>query len=301
MSLLNTIRALIDEPPPAHVFELSPRGIAFAVRAQKKGQGPAVQFSKFEDEVLAVSPVKDNVLLPDVLDRQVASLVPANGHPRRKRDAALILPDYCARIAVLDFQSFPSDRAEQHSLVRFRMKKTVPFDMDSAALSFHARSAGKSYEVVVVAAPMEVIARYEAPFRAAGFHPGFATTSILAALDLMPPDGLNVAVKLCDRVLTVAICEGRSPKLVRCVELDSLTMEELMSVLFPTLAYAEDELPRKVERIFTCGFGNSTDDLRARCEAELGLTVEPLRSLWGAPTEANAGLLGWLQAQEGKA
>jgi type IV pilus assembly protein PilM len=292
---------LIDEPPPAWAFELSPGGIAFAMRTGKKAQAPEIRFSPFEDEVLAVSPVKDNVLRPDILDQQVAALAPSDGHQRRKRDAALILPDYCARIAVLDFQSFPSDRAEQHSLVRFRMKKTVPFEMDSAALSYHARSSGKGWEVVVAAAPMEVIARYEAPFRAAGFQPGFATTSLLAALDLMPAEGLNVAVKSCGRVLTVAICEARNPKLVRCVELDSLTMEEVMSVLFPTLAYAEDELPRKVDRIFACGFGASIEDLRARCESELGLPVEPLRSLWGAPTEANAGLHGWLQAQEGRA
>jgi type IV pilus assembly protein PilM len=171
--------------------------------------------------------------------------------------------------------------------------------MDSAALSFHARAAGKRYEVVVAASPVEVIARYEAPFRAAGFQPGFATTSLLAALDLMPADGLNVAVKLCGRVLTVAVCDGRQPKLVRCVELDSLTMEEVMAVLFPTLAYAEDEIPQKVTGILTCGFGGAGDEFRAQCERELCLPVSPLRSVWGAPTESNAGLLGWLQAQGG--
>ena len=28
---------------------------------------------------------------------------------RKRRDVALILPDYCTRIAVLDFDSFPGD------------------------------------------------------------------------------------------------------------------------------------------------------------------------------------------------
>jgi hypothetical protein len=74
-----------------------------------------------------------------------------------------------------------------------------------------------------------------------------------------------------------------------------------MDVLFPTLAYAEDELPQKPQQVLACGFGESTHLLRAACEADLGLPLEPLRSLWGLPTEANAGLLGWLQAQEGKA
>jgi hypothetical protein len=34
--------------------------------------------------------------------------------------AAVILPDYCARVAVLDFDAFPDDPEEQQALVRFR-------------------------------------------------------------------------------------------------------------------------------------------------------------------------------------
>jgi type IV pilus assembly protein PilM len=301
MSFLEQLRSLVDEPPPSHVFELSPRGIAFAIRSGKRNQPPRVYFHPFDVPVLAISPVKDNVLMPEVLHDRVASLVPQTGGGRRKRDAALILPDYCARVAVLDFESFPSDRTEQQSLVRFRMKKTVPFDLDSASLSFHARSVGKRYEVVVAAAPVEVIARYEAPFRASGYLPGFATTSTLAAVDLLPTAGLQVLVKLCDQDLTVAILEGRNPKLVRCVELDHLTVDDVMSVVFPTLAYAEDAIPQKPERIYGCGLGPLFDSLRSVCQAELGLEMEPIRSPWGTPNEVNAGLLGWLQAQEGKA
>jgi type IV pilus assembly protein PilM len=291
---------LVEDPPPAFAFEVSPAGIAYAIRASKKHHAPEIRFQPFPAEVLTASPVKDNVLLPDVFQQQVAALTPTNGHARRRRDAVLIVPDYCVRVAVLDFESFPSDKTEQLSLVRFRMKKTVPFDLDSAALSYQVRPSGKKYEVVVAAAQVEVLARYEAPFRAAGFIPGFSTTSILAAMDLMPSQGLNVAVKLAGRILTVAICDGRFPKLVRCVELEAASIDEVMAVLFPTLAYAEDELPQKPQQIFVCGFSDSADTLRLACESDLGLPVEPLRSLWGPPNETNAGLLGWLQAQEGK-
>jgi len=47
----------------------------------------------------------------------------------------VILPDFAARMAVLDFSQFPADPDEQRALVRFRMKKTVPFDVDAAAVS----------------------------------------------------------------------------------------------------------------------------------------------------------------------
>ena len=301
MTFLDQLRGLIEEPAPSFGFEVSPGGIAYAIRPLKANQQPEIRFQPFTEHVLTVSPVKDNVLLPDVFQSTAAALIPMNGNQRRRRDAALILPDYCVRIVVLDFESFPSDKTEQLSLVRFRMKKTVPFELDSAAVSFQVRPIGKKFEVLVAAAQVEVIARYEAPFRTAGFLPGFSTTSILAAMDLMPVQGLNLAVKLCGRVLTVAVCDGRHPKLVRCVELDAVTIDEVMAVLFPTLAYAEDELPQQPQQIIACGFGDGMATLGQKCQAELGLPLEPLRSIWGPPNEGNAGLLGWLQAQEGHA
>ena len=79
---------------------------------------------------------------------------------------------------MLDFDSFPTDAKEQLSLVRFRLKRSVPFDVESAAVSYCAQpAADKKVDVVVVMAPLEIVARYEAPFRAAGMNPGLVTTS----------------------------------------------------------------------------------------------------------------------------
>lgn len=243
--------------------------------------------------MLNISPIADNVLQPEVFLAAVSGLQAPNG--KRRRKAALILPDYCARIAVLDFDSFPTEAEDQLSLVRFRLKKTVPFDVDSAAVNYHVQKAqGKRLEVVVAAAAHEIVARYEAPFRQSGYNPGYVTTSILAALDLLPGSGLHVLTKLAGRVLTVAVCEGRQPKLVRCVELPDVTHEDVKAMLFPTLAYSEDTLGRHPEKLFTCGLG----DVAAELSSEWNIPVEPLRSPWGAVNETNSGLLGWLQAQE---
>ncbi|MEZ5355880.1 MAG: hypothetical protein R2762_24875 [Bryobacteraceae bacterium] len=284
---------MIDEPAPSHAFELSASGVAFAVRGSR-GQAPEIGFRPFDSEVLAISPVNENVVQPDAFAAHVASLVKGNG---KRRDAVVILPDYCVRIAVLDFEAFPGKKEEQLSLVRFRMKKTVPFDLDTAAVSFHTQKAGKKTEVVVAAAAREIVARYEAPFRAAGYLPGYLTTSTLAALDLLPTAGLTLLAKLNGQILTVAICDGRDPKLVRCVELGELTVEEVMSVLYPTIAYSEDALKRRPDRILACGFGDNAT-LAEACAAELGIEVEALGSPWGAAQNNNAGLLGWLAAQE---
>ena len=103
-------------------------------------------------------------------------------------------------MAVLDFDSFPDGPEERLALLRFRMKKSVPFDVDAAVVSYvvqsrrHA-SQGK-VEVLAAIIAAEIVARYEAPFRALGFHPGFVTTSSLAALNLIQPDEISMLVKL---------------------------------------------------------------------------------------------------------
>ena len=50
----------------------------------------------------------------------------------------------------------------------------MPFDVESAAVSYCAQpAADKQVDVVVVMAPLEIVSRYEAPFRAAGMNPGW--------------------------------------------------------------------------------------------------------------------------------
>jgi type IV pilus assembly protein PilM len=283
------LRHLLTEPPPDYVFELSESGIAWA----KPGAGQP-QLEVLEPEVLSVSPLRDNVLKPDVLRASVAKIVGANG-TRKRRRAVLILPDFCARVAVLDFDTFPKDETEQMSLVRFRMKKSVPFDFESAAIRYHAQTDPKTgrIELVVVVASMEILARYEAPFRASGLHAGHVTTSTLAALELDGRTGVSLLAKLSGRVLSTAVLNNGILRMLRTVELHELSHAEMMAVLFPTSAYVEDELQTRPERLLACGIdmrlaGHLAEDLAVACE--------PLKSRWGAPAEYNAGLLGYLES-----
>ncbi|MGH9558525.1 MAG: hypothetical protein ACRD30_04735, partial [Bryobacteraceae bacterium] len=148
--------------------------------------------------------------------------------------------------------------------------------------------SSKKIEVVAVTVALEVIARYEALFRAAGFHPGAVTTSMLAALHLYNGDGVAVFAKLSGRVLTVAVLADQAIKLFRCVMLEEANEDEILSVLHPTFAYVEDELNVPVGKLILCGFPQPPRGLR--CE------IEPLRSQFGAPGGFNAGLLGFLES-----
>jgi type IV pilus assembly protein PilM len=290
--LLDRLKSLLRDPPPGMAFEISEAGIA----AARIGAKAELEFHALKSGTLSVSPLKENVIDPDEFTLAVRAL--ANTQSGRKRkDVALILPDFSTRMTVLDFDNFPSDLKEQVSLVRFRLKRSVPFDVESAALSYWPQSTGnKRVEVVVVLAPLEIVARYEAPFRAAGMIPGLVTTSSIAALELAPDAGLNVMAKVTGHVLTVVVREKGLLKLVRCLELPSGDLEDIAAVLLPTFVYVEDNFGRRAERLILCGFGAQVAEAQRRYREELDVEVEPMRSPLGTCGENNAGLLGYLRS-----
>jgi type IV pilus assembly protein PilM len=294
---MSSLAQLLQDPPPAHVFELSEAGIAYA-KIAKTGGAPDVQMQRFEPGVITVSPVHDNVQRPDHLFSYIEGLAPANGN--KKRRAALILPDYAARVAVLDFDSFPTNHEEQRALVRFRMKKSVPFDVDNAMVSYfpqaRAVAKGSKYEVVVAVMANEIVGRYEEPFRTAGFHPGLVTTSSLSVLNLIEPDGVTLIVKLNGSNLTAIVLDGSIVKLVRCVEISEQSLEEVESVVLPTLAYIEDELASAPKRILLCGLGALGEQVSRAWANDWNVKIEAIASRFGTPGPVNAGLLGYLES-----
>jgi type IV pilus assembly protein PilM len=286
------IAAVLQEPPPSMAFEISEAGISVARMASKT----ELDFRPLKPGVLAITPLKDNVILPDELLHAVREIAPQNGKSKR-RDVALILPDYSTRIAVLDFDSFPSDTKEQLSLIRFRIKKSVPFDVESAAISYFVQPAeGKKFDVVVVVAPLEVISRYEAPFRAAGMNPGLVTASSLAALNLVEDGGITVVAKITGHVLTVMVLKEGRLKLLRCLEVHANDASEIAADLYPTFVYIEDNIGAKADRLLLCGFAERLEAARQQFQNELGVEVQPVRSPLGSPGENNAGLLGYLRS-----
>lgn len=287
MSWLDRIQSFIQDPPPTHIFELSADGIAWSIEGNRG-------FRALQPEVLNVNPLMDNVLDQEALITEIRAIAPVEGQRPRRIPCALILPDFCARLTVLDFDTLPSDIKEQASLIRFRIKKSLPFDVDTAALSFHSQTStqGKQ-EVVVAAVSHEILSRYESSFRAAGYHPGIVTVSSLSSIALMDTlDDFQMMARLSQRVLTILITSKGNVNLTRCVELTEASVPEVSEVLFPTLAYVEDRFGSPVQKIHYCGF----DGLEDIWSEEIHLETAPLRSELGQPTERNAGLLGYLQS-----
>jgi type IV pilus assembly protein PilM len=140
---------------------------------------------------------------------------------QRSREVTLIVPDAAVRVLLLDFDELPAKPAEALPVVRFRLKKLLPFDADDAAISYQVMATAKgSLQVLAVAMPRQLLAEYESVVREAGFEPGAVLPSTLAVLAGLPEAEAPVLVVNAGREgVTTAIVKSGVLLLHRTVDL----------------------------------------------------------------------------------
>ena len=138
----------------------------------------------------------------------------------KSKDVTLILPDAAVRVLLLDFDSLPTKPSEALPVVRFRLKKLLPFDADEAAVSYQIMSTSKSLvRVLAVAIPRDILEEYESAVREAGFLPGAVLPSTIAALGaLEDPATTALLVNAGEQTITTAIVQNSILLLHRTLE-----------------------------------------------------------------------------------
>jgi type IV pilus assembly protein PilM len=169
----------------------------------------------------------------------------------------LVLPDTVVRVFVLDFDSLPGKAAEVYPVLRFRLRKMVPFDVEHAGLSYQVLVEKKDEcRVLAAVLPGPVLAEYEAVVRAAGYEPGAVLPSGLAALEAGEAGQSLEAVliaNLSDLALTTSITNGQDLLLYRTLDLPDnpeLRTQEVQRGIAVAAAYYEDKLGTRARRIY---------------------------------------------------
>jgi type IV pilus assembly protein PilM len=146
---------------------------------------------------------------------------------QRGREVTLIVPDAAVRVLLLDFDALPSRPAEALPVVRFRLRKLIPFEVEDAAVSYQVMtSAREAVQVMAVAMPRELLAEYESVVRDAGFEPGAVLPSTLAALaGLREGERPALVVNSCEDFVTTAIVRAGVLLLHRTVDLTAHSPE----------------------------------------------------------------------------
>lgn len=177
-------RLFLDPEPPLVAVEVRSGSIGVMRLVSRRG---ALRFGAAASLELPVGALRLSMTEPNLQDagafrRTLRAVLERAGVLGGAR-AALILPDPVARIALL-----PADEVkgrgtiETEALIRFRLKKAVPFEVKDARVGFRRDAAG---HVIAVAALRSVLDPYEAECRAVGLEPGLVELSGLALLEAL--------------------------------------------------------------------------------------------------------------------
>jgi len=193
----------------------------------------------------------------------------------RSKDVIAVVPDAAVRVMLVDFDTLPSDHEEALGVVRFRLKKSLPFDVEKAKISYHVQKLDGEVRVVAAVGLASVIEDYEAVFRDAGYSPGVVLPSMLAALGAAEAKKPTLLVKVDAHTTSLAILSGDQLQLFRTLENTrgvTITGEQLAEEVYPSVVFFQDTYRLNIERIYVAGLpesGSAAAALRAQTGAEV--------------------------------
>jgi len=221
----------------------------------------------------------------------------------RSRDVIAILPDTSVRVVLLDFDTLPQKRDEAEAVVRFRLKKSLPFDPGDAQISYNAQATDKGVRVVAAVVLKKVLEEYESAFRDAGYNAGVVIPSMLAALGAADAERPTLVVKVDSRTISIAILDQEQMLLFRTLENVrgvTITGDQLAEEVYPSVVFFQDTYSLNIERVYVAGLpeaGGAAPALKSQSGAQVEelVTASQIGSTTGTvPRWRMAGVVGAL-------
>jgi len=179
----------------------------------------------------------------------------------RVRAVTVAVPDSAVRVFVLDFDALPAKAEEALPVLKFRLRKSVPFDVEQAGITYQVLTEGSArletqWKVLAAIMPGPVLAEYEAVVRSAGYEPGAILPASLAVLAAIDSQEALLVANLSARTLTTTIVSGNDILLYRTVELPpdpEARQGEIQRAIAVAGAFYEDKLQVRPHRVLYAG------------------------------------------------
>ena len=199
----------------------------------------------------------------------------------KNQPIALFVPDEVVRVFVLHFDVFPRSSAEAIPMLRWRLKKSVPFEAEETLISYMRQSPREEgVDIVTSLSRLRIIKEYESLIESSGATAGVVLSSTLAAIPLLNDDRPTMMARLSGTTLTTVIAREGVLCGYRCTdlsaELDTLDPRVLLDEIFPVATYYQDVWSEGLSSVRLSGFGARLEEFRAPLEAELQCQVTGL-------------------------
>ncbi|HWE86649.1 MAG TPA: hypothetical protein VG267_17025 [Terracidiphilus sp.] len=304
----------LPKPKPAtHVarphtaVELAPEGV-LAATLSSAGAAPVYAFAPLPAGALVPGIAEPNIKAPEAVAEAIRTAL--DQVEPRTRSVSLILPDTSARVFVLDFDSLPAKLAEAIPVLRFRLRKMVPFDVEHAAVSHqvlaqNGSAATRTLKTLVTVMPGPILAEYEAAIRAAEYEPGAILPSSLVALAALSSSDPVLAANLSSIALTISISAGDDLLLYRTIDLpadNAARLDEVQRSIAVAAAWFEDKLQSPARRLHYAGAVPASEFARAIADAHLDvIEIAPAPATGATTTIGSIGFAGVAGALAGVA
>lgn len=268
-------------PHPPLAFEISQDRVAGA-RFTRSGLVQAYYVEELPKGAIVPSAIEANIANAAVVNAAVKGI--CQTLEAKEEDAALLLPDPVIRVFVQHFDDFPRGAQEAIPMLRWKLKKSVPFEVDETLLSFMRQAPREDgVDVVTAIARLRIVKEYEALLEGTTVRPGVVLNSALAAVSLLDDQKPTLLARVSGTSLTTAIVREGVLAGYRCTELpahtDVLTPQMLLEEVYPVAAYYQDTWKEGIQSVNVAGLGERLREFVKPLEDEFKC---PVRSLLNA-------------------
>jgi type IV pilus assembly protein PilM len=272
-------------PHPSMVVEIAPGHVAAAHWGNSRGYVEACAVESLQVGSVMASPVETNITQPDAVRSALRAIF--NRVPDRGTPLALLIPDPVVRVFILPFDSLPRRADEALPLLRWRLKKSVPFDVDETVVSWMRQAGPQGHlEVVTAIARRGIIREYEEILESLGARNIIVLSSTLATVPLLEERGATLLARMSGKTLTTVIVNGPSLCVYRATDMlagaEMIAPQAVLEEIFPAIAYYQDTWGGTIDRARLAGFGLREREFREMLEPELRFPVASVADSEGA-------------------
>lgn len=241
-------------------LEIRPGGVTCAMvgGSQSSPRIERVACAQFPENTLHVSLKEPNILEPDVfVDRVKAA---HNLILSRSGKVSVSLPDSVGRLLLLDLEGRFKSRAEALDLIRWKLKKSIPFDLSDTHLDYQKLSVRENGEMSLLVAIVSktVVSQYEELLVKAGLLPSkidFNSFNLCRVFDrYLSLDVDSVMISYYDSTLCIIAISQGVPEFVRIKDLSGTTATDsrVFMEINSSLMVCKNRFPDHLTRTVFC-------------------------------------------------
>jgi Tfp pilus assembly PilM family ATPase len=285
MSTFFSWSSLKDSSGPSVAVEIAAHRVSAAGIEWRGGQ-PVIAAH-------AIEPLPEGALVPSLTSHNAhdrAAVVGALGRVfervGRPRRVGLVVPDIVAKVSLVRFEKVPPRAQDLEQLVRWQVKKTAPFAIDEAQVSYvPGIRTSDGQEFLVSLARRDVIEEYEGLCLEAGAHAGIVDLATFNVINTVlaggtPPSADWLLVNVAADYASIALLRG--PHVIFFRNRGADTDGSLEDLVHQTAMYYEDRLQGAgLSRVILAGAAEhgadhlgEVEQLRRSLEQRLVTTVD---------------------------